>query len=197
MRQGKHSDASMPAITMSETRVDVPRGLAHLVEARRLEVPLFLRAPDHRVQLDVRELLAFHHPHVGATFELSTCGASSCRFDGMRLRRGQVVRKGGRRRDDLVALVARFGIRQERHNAPPHQGIFGPVGCPGLVNRSATAVVNIEAATEGFVAGSSPVTPSTVAGNERGNVMTAIRASSSSSASRSGATVPAAWSWRI
>jgi hypothetical protein len=55
----------------------------------------------------------------------------------------------------------------------------------------------IDAATEGSVVGVEPRRSSTVAENERGNVVTAIRASSSSSASRSGATVPAAWSWRI
>ena len=112
---GKFTDAHTPLMSMSRTRVHVVTRGAHLLEAGRLDLPVFGLAPDHRVEPDLEEDLAVELPDLVALFGLDDLGRV-----GLQLRRGSRPSNMLRRLDEVVvggeegvANRARLGIGQQ------------------------------------------------------------------------------------
>ena len=85
MRDGKQSDAQMPAaVHVGDAGLDVEAPGPHLVEARRLHRPLVTGPPDDGVEPDVRVEVALVDPGLRAPVGLDEGRRSSARSVGIR-----------------------------------------------------------------------------------------------------------------
>ena len=98
LRREIHRRPHAVDVHVANAGVDVVTAGAHLVEARRLDLPVLALAADDRVQSDLEEDLAVEVPHLVALFGLDDLGCEVLQLRREPARRTcRAARRGGRR----------------------------------------------------------------------------------------------------